>query len=272
MDRGTFYNHIKRAKKENASHQIRRTALSHQIKEIHEASNQIYGAKKIRAILVEQGVRVSDKFVGELMEEMNLESIRKNSKALYSKKHSKKKKNLLKMQFDVKKPNEVWVSDVTYFKYGDRFYYICAILDLYGRKVIAHKISAKHSTQLISATFKLAYETRNRPENLMFHSDRGTQYTSHTFQKLLADLAVKQSFSPSGSPQHNAVMESFFSTLKKEELYRIDYRSVSELKARVTAFMDFYNKERSHSTLQYKTPNAYELQYFEKKKVNPSIK
>ena len=166
------------------------------------------------------------------------------------------------MNFSVKAPNQVWVSDVTYFRLNGRMYYICAILDLFSRKAIAHKISLKHSTQLITVTFKLAYRERMPGAGLIFHSDQGQQYASCAFQKLLVGLGMKQSFSPSGSPHHNAVMESFFGSMKKEELYRKEYRSADEFKKCVGNYIVFYNDERPHLTLQCKTPNAHENTYF----------
>ena len=168
------------------------------------------------------------------------------------------------MNFSVSCPNQVWVSDVTYFKLSAKFYYICAIIDLYSQKVVAYRISEKHSTQLISATFKQTYKDRRPNGKLTFHSDRGTQYTSHSFQKLLKALHITQSFSPSGRPHHNAVMESFFSSMKKEELYRTNYHSVNEFKGQVKHYVDFYNIERPHVAAGYKTPNAYEHLYYER--------
>lgn len=159
----------------------------------------------------------------------------------------------------------MWVSDVTCFKLENKFYYICIIVDLYSRKVIAYKISQKHSTQLITGTFKLAYADRKPDDDLIFHSDRATQYASYTFQRLLKTCHAKQSFSPSSKPCHNAVMESFFSSMKKEELYRTNYHSVGEFKERVKKYIDFYNIERPHATLGYKTPNTYEHLFYERK-------
>lgn len=258
VDRGTFYNHLYRNKKDESSYQFRRTELSEQILQVYEESNQIFGAKKIKAVLSSRGVAVSDKIVAELMSEMNISSIRTEAKKNYLRFNTDKKKDSLKMNFTVEAPNEVWVSDVTYYKLNGKFHYICAIIDLYSRKVVAYKISKKHSTQLISATFKLAYTERQPKAGLIFHSDRGTQYTSHTFQKLLKSCHVTQSFSPSGRPHHNAVMESFFASMKKEELYRTNYHSIGELKKRVEVYIEFYNNERPHATLNYKTPNAHE--------------
>ena len=178
--------------------------------------------------------------------------------------HAQKKTDRLEKQFSASAPNQIWVSDVTYFAYNKKMYYICAILDLYSRKVISYKISQKHSSQLITSTFRVAYEERRPAEGLIFHSDRGTQYTAFAFQKLLKTLHVEQSFSPSGKPCHNAVMESFFSSLKREELYRRHYHSVEEFKECVRKYIDFYNMERPHSTLGYRAPNTYESLYFDR--------
>ena len=142
-------------------------------------------------------------------------------------------------------------------------YYICTILDLYSRKVIAHKVSMKNSSRLINATFKHAYIERKPADGLIFHSDRGTQYTSHSFQNLVKSCRVIQSFSPTASPQHNAVMESFYSTVKREELYRTNYHSVQEFYNRLASYMDFYNTKRPHTSLNYKTPNVYEHLYYD---------
>ena len=263
VPRGTFYNHIFRNKRESNSYQFRRTQLSEQIKQVYDESNQIFGARKIKAILSERGVVVSDKMVAELMNEMNLVSIRTDAKKTYNRLNPKKKKDELKLNFNAKSPNVVWVSDTTYFRLDGKTYYICAILDLFSRKVVAHKTSIKHSAQLINGTFKLAYAKRKPDAGLIFHSDRGAQYTSHSFQKLLKTCNVTQSFSPSGSPYHNAVMESFFSSVKQEELYRANYHSVIEFKERLSRYMDFYNNERPHTTLRFKTPNAYEIMFYE---------
>lgn len=120
----------------------------------------------------------------------------------------------------------------------------------------------KNNTQLITSTFRLAYASRSPQRKLTFHSDRGTQYTSFAFRNLLKYYHVNQSFSPAGSPKNNAVAEAFFSTLKCEKLYRCDYHSENEFRNRVKNYMDFYNNERPHITLNYKSPNTYEKQFY----------
>jgi len=119
----------------------------------------------------------------------------------------------------------VWVSDITYFKINGYGLYLCVILDLFSRRIIAYNISRKASTQLVTSSFKEAFSFRGMPAGLTFHSDRGTQYTSVALTQLLARNDVRQSFSASGRPLDNAVSETFFATFKKEEAYRRDYVS-----------------------------------------------
>ena len=266
VSRGTFYNHVFR-RKDVTVYDKRREKIRVQVSEVFEESKQRYGAKKICAILANRGTRTSDKYVAELMKEMDLQCIGRNAKREYKKQMKRgRHPNILQQEFDVSEPNRVWVSDVTCFKIKDIFYYVCIILDLFSRKVIAHGISAKNSTYLITSTFRKAYELRNKPQKLMFHSDRGVQYTSKTFQKLLKMNNIVQSFSKTASPHDNAVAEAFFSSMKKEELYRTNYKSVQEFRISVDDYINFYNTERPHTTLAFRTPERFELQYQDKKK------
>ena len=117
----------------------------------------------------------------------------------------------------------------------------------------------KNSTYLVSSTFRQAYQNRNEPQQLMFHSDQGPQYTSNTFRKLLRMNKVVQSFSKSGRPHDNAVAESFFASMKREEVYRTQYCSEHQFMRSVDNYIEFYNTKRPHSTLNYKTPDGFEL-------------
>ena len=262
VSRGTFYNYILRNKRENSSYAQRRRELSVKIRSIHEDTGHILGARKIRTILIEQGECVSLKLVNELMKEMNLNSMRKsaksNSPTLYS---TKKKTNLLHRSFYVDAPNKIWVSDVTCIKLKNRYYYICVIIDLFSRKVVSYRIGLSNSTQLVTSTFKLAYKKRVPGGGLTFHSDQGTPYTSYAFRRLLQQHHIKQSFSNPGSPLDNAVAESFFATMKKEELYRINYQSEAQLRQRVDAYVSFFNHTRPHMNLNYKTPDQVEANF-----------
>ena len=137
-------------------------------------------------------------------------------------------------------------------------------MDLYSRKVVGYKISTCASTHLVSSTFKAAFASRNKPNNLVFHSDQGSQYTSNTFRKLLVECSVLQSFSGRGTPIDNAVAESFFQNLKREEIYRHDYRSEREFVERVSRYIERYNKERPHRYNNYLSPNLKESNFYER--------
>lgn len=175
-----------------------------------------------------------------------------------------KKQNILQRQFQVNEPNKVWVSDVTCFKVNSKYLYVCAILDLFSRKVVAYRVSSQNSTYLITSTFRQAFQNRGAPQHLTFHSDQGTQYTSKAFRKLLYMNKVVQSFSKPGTPHDNAVAESFFASMKREEIYRTQYKSERQFAESVDAYIEFYNTRRPHSTLHYKTPDQFEESYNEK--------
>ena len=255
VDRGTFYNHMLRNKRENAWFEKRRQEYCQVIRDVFDEYHQVLGGEKIRTILIQRGHQISAEYVSRLMREMGLSSVRTTAKKEYLKlREPERKKNLLQQQFTATQPNQRWGSDVSCFKLGDHYFYVCVIIDLFSRKVIAYKISKRNSTQLITATFKMAYEERQPPSGLIFHSDRGAQYTSHRFQQLLHEHNTEQSFSQPGKPHDNAVAESFFASLKKEELYRREHPSDRAFQASVASYIEFYNTKRPHRTLKNLTP------------------
>ena len=263
VPRGTFYNYILRNKRTRTWYSKRREELRLEIQRIYDDSRQIFGAAKICAIMKESGIRVSREMVSELMRDMGLISIRQDSKDLYDK-EQRRFKNYLNQQFTVTRPNEVWVSDVTCFRFNSKNYYICVILDLFSRMVVGYRVGKANSTQLVRSTFQMAYEERRPEEPLIFHTDRGSNYHSKTFCVLLRSLGITQSFSRAHIPYDNSVMEAFFSNLKREELYRTKYRSENEFRTAVDRYMVFYNEQRPHAKNGYKTPFKKELDFLNK--------
>lgn len=261
VPRGTFYNHIYRNKRDKTLYKQRREELRIEIKKIYDDSNQIFGAKKICAILKERGHSITKEMVAELMRDQGLCSIRQDAKDLY-KKDKRQLKNTLNQQFDTSRPDEVWVSDVTCFRTNGKNYYICVVLDLYSRMVISYGVSRRNSTQLIRRTFQDAFNHRSPLLPLTFHTDRGSNYRSETFCNLLQQLGVTQSFSKASTPYDNSVVESFFSSLKREELYRKKYRSEKEFRTALDEYMDFYNADRPHAHNKYRTPTQAERDYY----------
>lgn len=260
--KGSYYNHIFRNKNENTKFEEKKRELTPIIEKIFNDSKQIYGASKIHAILKDRGYVVGQNTIADIMHENGWFCIGHGAKKLYYM-NLERKENLLKQQFAVTRPNEVWVSDVTYFKYNNTVFYICVILDLFARKVISHRIYLNNSTQLTKNTIMTAYNER-QPQDLIFHSDQGCNYTSATFRMCLKDLNIKQSFSNPGNPFNNSVMESFFKSMKTEKLYRTDFRSERAFRKAVREYIEFYNEKRPHSVLRYRTPNKFEEDYIRK--------
>ena len=235
------------------------------IREIFEQSKCRLGTKKIRAKLDEMGINTSARRISHLMKEMDLSCSAPITKRNYPKESMRQySKNKLNQQFNQAAPNQAWVSDITCVKSNSNKYYICVIIDLFARKVLAHEVSQDMPVSFVSSTFLKAYVRRGCPQSLVFHSDQGAQYTSYPFGKLLEELKVAQSFSKPGCPFDNAVAESFFSMLKKEELNRGNYTSLCEVRRAVDEYIDFYNDERPHQSLSYATPTKIENQFYER--------
>lgn len=217
------------------------------------------------------GIKVSVGRVYRLMKAMNLPKMSTiKAKPNYSYAildESLNLHNLLKQRFDQTAPNTVCCGDFTFINIGkNKFVYLCVIIDLYSRKVIAHNVSNNHNAKLIINTFNLAYYKRNCPKGLMFHSDQGSEYTSKPFRQLLDSLCVTQSFSKKGHPYDNAVAECFFKYAKKEELNRYSFSSLQEVKLTAFEYIEgYYNSVRLHSYNNNETPIQKEKDYFNSK-------
>ena len=260
VSRGTFYNHIFR-KADRARYLEEQRKLMLQVQQIFDDSKQRYGAEKIRVVLAEGGVHVGKERIRKIMRELDLVSIREDAKRNFKKRQEYQKRNLLNQNFRASRINEIWVGDITYFKVKDYALYLCVILDLFSRRVVGYRVSRKSSTHLVTSTFRAAFQDRGSPQGLTFHSDRGGQYISNTFCLLLQQCGVSQSFSNSGRPYDNAVVETFFATFKKEEAYRRDYSSEADFRKSVDDYIRFYNDVRPHQTLAYKSPVRFEDLY-----------
>ena len=237
--------------------------MKKEIYRIFKESEGRFGPSKILTKLKSIGVNTSINKVQNLMKILNLKSKRCLRKSeLKTTDNSQYYTNKLNRVFDQTAPNKYWVSDVTEVRVGRNKFYLCVILDLFSRKVIVYRLSSQNNTQLTVNTFKDAFEDRNRPVELSFHSDQGANYTSFEFRDLLRSLRVNQSFSKSEHPYDNACMELFFASFKREEYNSKHYEFFDELEASVDSYMKFYNGYRSHRSLNNKTPNEYEDDYF----------
>ena len=263
--RSTFYQHKKAPEK--TWFDARNEELRPTIKKYFDESKERFGASKIAFKMKEAGIVVSQKHVASLMKEMGLVCKQARLRVFAStNRHYKYRRNRLQQQFNPDAPNKIWVSDITYARVKEDIYSICVVIDLFARKVLSFAISPNCDTALVKKTFQMAYEQRRPPEGLIFHSDQGSVYTAYSFRKWLRELKVVQSFSKPGTPYDNAVAESFFSIMKREELSHNWYETPDELEKTVADFISFFNGYRPLQKLGNLTPDQYESRYWDEHK------
>ena len=169
--------------------------------------------------------------------------------------------NVLDREFHATAPNQKWVADFTYLWTAEGWLYVAVVLDLYSRRVVGWSMQPHMTTQLVTDALMMAIWRRGKPDALLHHSDRGSQYTSDQFRRLLDELGVTCSMSRSGNCWDNSAMESFFKSLKTERTDRRTYRTRADAKADVFGYIEvFYNGKRRHSTIGYISPIQFEQQ------------
>ena len=262
MNRSTYYKFRNRLP---SARELENRAIRSYILEIYANTDKRLGVHKIALCLKrDYRINISDGRVYRLIKNMNLPKMSTVKSIKPSCKVSDEGvcKNILAQNFDQPAPNMVWVCDFTYIRVADRHYYLCAILDLFSRKVIAYRVSSRIDTVLAKETLTAAVEARGNPSGVIFHTDRGSQFTSSDFRQLTDKLNIIQSFSAKGHPYDNAVMECFFKYLKKEEVKRRKYFSLAELKISLFKYIDgFYNSIRPHSHNGGLSPNEREARF-----------
>jgi transposase InsO family protein len=176
--------------------------------------------------------------------------------------------NHLDRNFTANYPNEKWVSDITYVWTQEGWLYLCVIIDLYSRKVVGWCIQERMTTDIITKAFYMAWWRRKPAPGLLFHSDRGSQYASLEFRKILKNYKVKQSMSRKGNCWDNACAESFFHTLKVAIIHNVVFNTKAKAKSTIFEYIEvFYNQIRRHSFLNYYSPNQFETMNSKKSKV-----
>ena len=238
--------------------------LCKEIQAIFADSRQVYGSPRVLRELRARGFRVGKARVERAMRGMGLTppSPRKHVRTTKSDPAHPVAPNELARDFAATRPNERWVTDVTYVWTDEGWAYLAVILDLFSRAVVGWALDATLATSLPLAALDSAVIRRRPQAGLLHHSDRGCQYTSTEYREVLADLRVTVSMSRKGNCWDNAVAESFFSTLKKELVSRRSWATRDELRSAVFEYIEvFYNRRRLHSSLGYRTPIAAERQY-----------
>lgn len=239
-----------------------RLDLQDQIEQI-AFDNAGYGYRRITAELHRQGVIVNHKVVLKIMRESDLlvRPLRGFIITTDSKHPFPVYPNLYQNQWP-DAPNRIWVADITYIRLSLGFVYLAVILDVFSRKIIGWALSRSMEATLVIEALQMALQDRKPPPGLIHHSDRGVQYASHEYTDLLKQHGVQISMSRKGNPYDNAVAESFFKTLKKEEIYLSDYQTPEEARRQIQRFIELvYNPKRLHSALGYRPPEEFEMQY-----------
>ena len=237
------------------------------IKQIWKNSHHLYGYRKIHAELRSQGSYFNKKRILRLMRNNNIAAkTKKKFKRTTNSNHSNYiSPNLLEQNFRVNSPNEVWVADITYINTYEGWLYLAVVLDLYSRKIVGWSMSNRMTSQLVINSLENAITDRKPEVGLIFHSDRGSQYSSGEFRRLLKKHKIIQSMSGKGNCYDNAVAESFFHTIKTELIYWIKYKTRMEAKSSIFAYIEgFYNRRRRHSYLNYFSPSNFEILYLKK--------
>lgn len=232
------------------------------IRSIFERKHGVYGAPRITIEMRELGHRINHKHVERLMREMGLQARQRRKfrpQTTVVDANAVVSPNLLDQDFTAEQPNQRWVGDITYLKTATGFEYLATVIDLYSRRVVGWALGSSVETSLVIEALDMALRQRQPPPGLIFHSDRGCQYTSHTFRRRLEMAAIRQSMSRSGCCYDNAVAESFFHSLKVEWLHGHEIRDRETVRTEVFRYIEgFYNRSRRHSTLGYLSPADFE--------------
>lgn len=243
----------------------RRDLISREIKKVWKESFKTYGSPRITMALQKQGFQVSRKYVAKLMNQLEIKSIiRQKYVVTTDSKHDYSiSENKLKRAFKVEELGKVWVSDITYVKVKNDWCYLTTIIDLASRKVVGWSFSNDLTTEnTIIKAWNHAKSRHFTQKGLIFHSDRGVQYASTQFRKILQfNQHVEQSMSRKGNCWDNAVAESFFKSIKNEFLRFYKFNSFQEAKSVIFHYIEgFYNNNRLHSAIEYMTPVEKENQ------------
>jgi len=236
-------------------------ALTETITDIFEAQRREAGAPRVHLALQQQGHRVGRKRVARLMSQHGLTPHRRRRYvATTDSSHAARvAPNLLQRNFTASAPNQVWVSDITYIPTVSGWLYLAVVLDLFSRRVVGWAMSDGMPAELVQDALRMAIRNRRPPRGLIFHSDRGVQYTARSVRRSLKAIGARQSMSRKGDCWDNAVAESFFGSLKQELVHHSRFVSQRHARAKISEYIEvFYNCIRIHTTNAGWPPAKYE--------------
>ncbi len=252
-------------RKRGPSHrQMENEQLTEQIRQAFEQGRQVYGSPRVHAELQAQGIACGEHRVARLMRAAGLQAVhkrRRRMKTTDSKHSDPVAPNLLARDFTAPAPNRKWLTDLTAIWTAQGWLYLAVVLDVYSRLIVGWAMASHREESLVEAALWMALSRRKPLDELLHHSDRGSQYTSLAYQRVLAQFSIQVSMSGKGDCYDNAMLESFFGSLKAECVHRHSYRSYSEARSSIFEWIEcFYNRQRRHSSLAYLSPVVYEQQ------------
>jgi transposase InsO family protein len=258
LSRSGFYAWTRRPK---SVRQQQDEQLAQEVEQVHRDSRGRYGSPRVHAEMKARGRKVGRKRVARLMRQQKLAASRRCRfvRTTDSRHGLPVAPNVLQRDFAPDQPNSTWATDITYVWTGEGWLYLAVVLDLFCRRVVGWAMSEHIDTPLVLSALQMALESRQPPQGLLHHSDRGSQYASAQYQQALAARGIQCSMSRKGNCWDNAVVESFFSSLKKELVYQTQFATRQQARSAIFEYLEvFYNRQRRHSTLGYLSPAEYE--------------
>jgi len=258
VSRSGYYFWIKRPPSQREHDDAR---ILEKIKTIHQGRKRSYGSPRVHACLLGMDERLSLHRTARIMRENGIraQAKRKFKRTRDSNHEHPLAENILAREFDAAKPNQKWVSDITYLSTAEGWLYLAVVIDLFSRMVVGYAMGDSLETGLVLGAFGMARAWRKPAPGLLCHSDRGVQYASVAFRRELSVVGAVQSMSRKGDCWDNAVVESFFGSLKTELEGELPFGSRAQARAVVFEWINvFYNRERLHSKLGFRSPAVFE--------------
>ena len=234
--------------------------LAEKIKECQERCGKTYGYRRVHIWLEKQGIYHNPKTILRVMQKYNLLSVVRRKKYRNYGEYLHRYPNLLNRDFKAERPNQKWVTDISYIKTNQGTLYLSVIRDLYDNSIVAYKTGTKQNINLVLSTIREAKKREKVTAELQLHSDQGFQYTSNQYYRLTKSYNITPSMSRKGNPYDNALAENFFSILKTECIYRIKLKTYDEARLIINEYIHFYNNERIQLKTKL-TPHEMRCQY-----------
>jgi transposase InsO family protein len=243
-------------------HARRREELAVKIQAIHQANRRVYGSPRVYQVLRHQGEEVCENTVAKVMRQQGIQAKTRKKfipRTTDSRHENPVAGNLLDRDFQADLPNQKWAVDITYVPTNEGWLYLAGVMDLCSRRIVGWSMTEHMRSELVSDALKMAIGRKSPGVGLLHHSDRGVQYTCEDYQGLLKEYGMECSMSGKGDCWDNAVMESFWGTLKSELVNHEQYATRAEARQSIFEYIEvFYNRKRLHSALGYQSPEAFE--------------